>query len=112
MHDNLLADALVHSGACDTISPTLEWSLSWVLAGNRDSLVAGLHSCWVPQVEAHKTDLQHLHNQYRDSRFSRRFNVTLEDRSWALDCVRSRSVAVPHPLSELMPQFTPQFTLT
>lgn len=58
-------------------------------------------STWV-QVEASTAAVQQLHDTYRRSKFAQRFNVTLEDRVWALDCVHSRSVEIPQPLSELL----------
>ena len=41
-----------------------------------------------------------LHSHYSNSAFMRTLNVTLEDQLWALDCVHSRSFAVPQAISK------------
>ncbi|KAL3138842.1 hypothetical protein ABBQ32_005675 [Trebouxia sp. C0010 RCD-2024] len=57
-------------------------------------------------VEQSREVVQQLHDTYRRSKFSQRFNVALEDRLWALDCVHSRSVEIPKPFSELLDSIT------
>lgn len=61
---------------------------------------------FLSQVEQSREVLQQLHETYRRSKFSQRFNVTLEDRLWAVDCVHSRSVEVPKPFNWLQPALT------